>query len=120
MSTTSIREYNKFKNTRVQVDNIFFDSKAEARRYAELRLLERGGKISDLRVHPTYELLPKFRDRDGKVQRAIVYEADFSYTEGPDQVVEDVKGAITRDYAIKAKLFRYKYATLVYRVIKAR
>ena len=33
-----------------QVDGIKFDSLKEARRYQELRLLERAGKIADLRL----------------------------------------------------------------------
>lgn len=120
MSTMSLREYNKFKNTRVQIDNIWFDSLAESRRYQELKLLEHAGAIKALQVHPTYELQPAFKDRDGKKQRAITYVADFSYQEGGDQITEDVKGAVTKDYAIKAKLFRYRYSALVYRVLKVK
>src|SRR5215204_2940741 len=117
MSTISMQEYNKFKNRRVQIDGIFFDSKAEGERYRELRLLEIGKRISVLRVHPTYELQPAFVDRDGKKQRAVNYEADFSYIEAGERVVEDVKGVETPDYKIKAKLFRYRYSALVYRVL---
>lgn len=120
MGITSLREYNKFKNTRVQIDGISFDSKAESRRYQELKLLEHAGQIRALQVHPTYELQSAFKDRDGVRQRAIVYEADFAYIEGADRVVEDVKGMETKDYKIKAKLFRYRYSALVYRVIKVK
>lgn len=74
-----------------------------------LRLLEQAGQITLLRVHPRYELQPAFVDRDGVQQKPIVYVADFSYV-----------GMETKDYKIKAKLFRYRYAALVYRVIKAK
>jgi hypothetical protein len=120
MSNTSVREYNKFRNTRVEVDGYWFDSKAEAARYKDLKLLEQGKEIRLLQVHPRYELQPPFVDNDGKKQRSIVYEADFSYIEGEKRVVEDVKGAVTKDYALKAKLFRYRYSSLVYRVLKVR
>lgn len=108
----------KYGNTRVQADGYAFDSKAECARYHELKLMERAGQIVALQVHPSYELQPAFKDRDGKRQRAICYEADFAYVEGPDRVVEDVKGHETKDYKIKAKLFRYRYSALVYRVLK--
>lgn len=113
LTTTS-----KFKNTRVQEDGYAFDSKAECARYYELKLMQRAGQISALRVHPSYELQPAFKDRDGKHQRAIAYEADFAYIEGNDLVVEDVKGHETKDYKIKAKLFRYRFPVFVYRVLK--
>ena len=55
----------KFGNVRTSVDNITFASKAEARRYQELRLLEKAGeieKMADLRACPMTELLadPKY------------------------------------------------------------
>lgn len=108
----------KYGNKRVQEDGYSFDSKAECARYYQLKLLAKAGQIMGLQVHPAYELLPPFVDRDGKRQRAIYYEADFSYCEGVDTVVEDVKGHETKDYKIKAKLFRYRYSALVYRVLK--
>lgn len=40
--------YNKYKNRKVTVDGIKFDSMKEARRYKELKLLERGGAITGL------------------------------------------------------------------------
>lgn len=109
---------NKYGNKRVQEDGYAFDSKAECARYYQLKLMQRAGHISALQVHPSYELQPAFKDRDGIRQRAICYEADFAYQEGADQVVEDVKGHETKDYKIKAKLFRYRYSALVYRVLK--
>ena len=68
------------------VDNVRFASKAEARRYSELRLLERVGTIADLELQPRFPLVI-----DG--HRLCVYVADFRYLDERGQtVVEDVKG----------------------------
>ena len=45
----------KYRNIKTEVDGIVFDSKAEARRYAELRLLEKANEISDLRLQYPFE-----------------------------------------------------------------
>lgn len=37
--------YNKYRNNKVEYDGIIFDSKKEAQRYAELKLLERRGEL---------------------------------------------------------------------------
>lgn len=84
-----------------------FDSRKEARRYQELKLLERAGKITDLKCQVKFELIPA-QYEDGKcIERAATYYADFVYTEGRQLVVEDVKSEITRkqkDYILKRKL----------------
>ena len=53
--------YNKYKNRKVIVDGIKFDSMKEARRYKELKLLERGRAITDLVLQPKYELIPTIK-----------------------------------------------------------
>lgn len=111
----------KYGNEKVSEDDYTFDSIAELTRYRELKLLAQAGQITLLRVHPSYELQPAFVDRDGKRQRAICYEADFSYVERGDRIVEDVKGGKatqTAAYKMKAKMFRYRYSALIYRVIE--
>ena len=50
---------NKYHNKKVTVDGITFDSVKEARRYSELILLQRAGKIKDLRRQVKFELIPK-------------------------------------------------------------
>ena len=110
----------KYGNKNAIVDNITFDSLAEARRYGELCLLLKAGAISDLRLQPRYELQRGFTDSSGVKQRAITYVADFAYNEGGLRVVEDVKGSITKEYAIKKKLFLYRYFDLTFREIKAK
>lgn len=94
----------KHRNIKTVVDGITFDSKKEARRYKELMLLLQAGKITNLELQKKYELIPKQRKSNGKLELACSYVADFVYIEGGIQVVEDVKGKATRDYIIKRKL----------------
>lgn len=112
-------------NERVTVDGFSFDSKAEARRYQELCLLEAAGQIEDLAVHPLYQLQAAFTDSTGRRHRAIHYEGDFSYTEVLDPqsvqgraVVEDVKGHRTEVFKLKEKLLRFRYPSIELRVIE--
>ena len=94
----------KYRNTKVSVDGILFDSAKEARRYTELKLLQRGGYISDLKLQVPFVLIPSQR-KDGKlIERKCSYIADFVYTENGEQVVEDVKGVRTEVYRLKRKL----------------
>lgn len=72
---------NKYHNCKVMVDGIKFDSKAEARRYAELKLMEDTGHIKELKLQPKFELQPKYKNNKGETIRAITYKADFSYIE---------------------------------------
>lgn len=92
----------KFSNIRTEVDGIEFASKKEARRYGELKLLERAGRITGLKVQPSFPL-----DVNGKP--ICRYVGDFEYqTSAGDRIVEDVKSPITRKhpvYRLKAKLF---------------
>jgi len=111
---------NKYQNHRVKRGELTFDSKAEAERYARLMAYQDAGHISDLQVHPTYELFPAFTDRTGKRQRAITYEADFSYTQNGMLIVEDIKGALTEAFKLKQKIFLARYPEMDLRVIKAK
>lgn len=46
----------KFRNVITELDGFKFASKKEARRYGELRMLERAGKLSDLKIQPAFPL----------------------------------------------------------------
>lgn len=104
---------NKYGNSKIEYDVHTFDSLREKRRYAELKLLERAGKIKDLELQKKFELIPSQYEGEGKqrrcVERAVTYLADFTYydNEKQCQVVEDTKGMRTKDYIIKRKLMRY-------------
>lgn len=111
---------NKYHSRKVELDGLKFDSKKEAKRYRELILLERAGKIKDLQTQVKYELIPSQRDISGRViERAVIYIADFVYTDISTPVhrliVEDIKGyrntkgGAYAHYAIKRKLMLYRY-----------
>ena len=104
----------KYHAKKTVVNGITFDSKKEAKRYAELKLLERGGAIKDLRRQVRYELIPAF-DCDGKHYRPTSYVADFVYTDCKTgaEVVEDCKGFRTDVYKIKAKLFAHRFGVSI-------
>ena len=108
----------KYRNVITYIDGHKFDSKAEARRYQQLVLLQRAGVISGLKLQPPFELQAKFRGTDGKMVRAITYIADFQYNENGRVVVEDVKGKQTDVFKIKKKLFNEVYPHLELRLTK--
>ena len=92
----------KYLNRKTVVDGVTFDSAAEARRYGELKLLERAGQITGLELQPSFRLV---------VNNCLIctYKADFRYvTDTPHVrglvVVEDVKGMKTPVYRLKKKL----------------
>jgi len=101
--------YNKFGNHKTEVDGIVFDSSREAKRYIELKLLQRGGAISGLELQPVFVLQEPF-EHGGIKYRAIKYIADFQYIEQNKTVVEDSKGySKIKEYLIKKKMLLYKY-----------
>ncbi|MBP3267601.1 MAG: DUF1064 domain-containing protein [Ruminococcus sp.] len=112
----------KYQNHKIEVDGHTFDSKREARRYKELKLLEQAGEISDLQMQVKFVLIPAQREPDtvgkrggihkGKLlERECDYFADFVYTENStgQKVVEDTKGMRTTEYVIKRKLMLYTH-----------
>lgn len=109
---------NKYRNKKIMIDEIKFDSIAEGRRYKELKLLEKAGKISDLELQPKFELQEKYTNAKGEHVRAITYKADFCYIENEKIIVEDVKGMETKEFKLKKKLFEYKYKDVEFRLIK--
>lgn len=110
----------KYRCCKITIDGITFDSKKEAGRYQQLKLLERTGKIGDLRRQVEFELIPaQFehpfsmtkRGRGKCLERKCSYIADFVYKipifehgEPFLTVVEDTKGYKTPEYIIKRKL----------------
>ncbi|MBQ6264915.1 MAG: DUF1064 domain-containing protein [Clostridia bacterium] len=118
------RQTSKYKAQKVVVDGITFDSKKEANRYAELKILEKKGEISGLILQPSFVLIPtqyEFFERYGKngarlkdgrkrIEKQCVYRADFAYIDRNGQkVVEDVKGVKTEVYKIKKKLMFFNF-----------
>ena len=91
---------------KTRVDGYLFDSKMEARRYEQLKLLERAKTIERLAVHPKWEInLDKTWICD--------VEMDFSYMENGKVVIEDVKGHDNVLSKLKRRLFEAKYGLQV-------
>ena len=109
---------NKYRAVKANIDGFTFDSKAEAQYYIALRWQAENGEISNLQVHPRYELLHAFV-HNGKRIAGIYYEADFSYTQDGKQVVVDVKGMRTDVYRLKIKFFLDKYPDIDFQEVKA-
>lgn len=90
-----------------------FDSKKEARRAEELRMMEKAGIIRNLRYQVPYLLQEAFRGKDGVWNRKIEYVADFVYEDRLQadwiEIVEDAKGFKHEVYRIKKKLLLHKY-----------
>ena len=105
MGTTTKNKYGARQLT--APDGQKFDSVKEYHRWGCLRLLERAGKIKDLKRQVKYVLIPAQRDKTGKViEREMSYIADFEYfdlSKGA-KVTEDCKGYKTDVYKIKKKL----------------
>jgi len=93
---------NKYSAVKTEIDGIVFASKKEARRYQELKLLQKAKKIHML------ELQPKFPIVINKV-KVCTYIADFEYMENGFRIIEDVKGMKTPVYRLKKKLVQAVY-----------
>lgn len=102
----------KYGAKKIVVDNIRFDSKAEAKYYMYLKSEKQAGRIADIKLQPEFKLLPTFR-KNGTTFRSIVYIADFlvTYPDGRQEVI-DVKGYRTSEFNMKRKLFEHKYPEL--------
>lgn len=88
------RKRTKYGAVKTTVDGITFDSKREANRWCELKLLERAGKITNLARQVEYPLWASNQKLVG------CYIADFAYTENGSLVVEDVKSPATAKNAL--------------------
>lgn len=100
----------KYKAKAVYACGMRFASKAEFRRYEELKMMERAGLISNLEAQKPYVLIDK-----SKYGRAIKYIADYVYQEGGKLVVEDVKSEPTKTplYKLKKRLMAERYGIII-------
>lgn len=92
----------KYRNRKVTLDGIEFDSAKESRRWVELKAMQQAGLIKDLRTQYSVKCV---------VNGVFVCEwiADFVYTDikACKTVLEDVKSEVTRKlpvYQLKKKL----------------
>lgn len=129
------RSYSKYRAKKVTVDGIDFDSQKEANRYQELKLLEKDGKIKNLKLQVPFVLVPtQFeeiviytpkRHKEKKVKKVVErmaqYFADFTYyDENGNYVVEDAKGyrgSVAYElFKLKKKLMLKEYGIKVVEV----
>lgn len=123
------RKYNNVPDNRTVNGRVIrFDSKREASRYDELRLLLAAGKIRNLQLQPEYTLQEAFTTPEGERVKALRYRADFSYEKWGTEpvpeisqgtfrevwlpVIEDVKGVRTKVSLMKRKLMQEKGYTI--------
>lgn len=99
----------KYGNIKADIGGSKIDSRGEAKRFAELQLLEKLGEIRELNRQVKYDLCGA---GGTKVCRIIV---DFTYWEGNQFVAEDFKGMETKDFLIKEKLFKDNYPGVEFR-----
>lgn len=137
LAARKVAKPSKYGNRKVTIDGITFHSAHEGRCYSRLKLRERAGEIRGLRLQPSYDLIvggvlicryvadfeyeergpPRRSWRDTVVASALPPRDDFDPPECPScipedswtLVTEDAKGARTKDYVIKAKLFAVLY-----------
>lgn len=80
---------NKYFAKKTTIDGITFHSKKEGKRYSDLKLLEKAGKIQDLNMQSVFKL-----HAGAKKELLGKYILDFTYVDIKTlkYVVEDVKG----------------------------
>ena len=106
------KKRSKYRNEKTRVDGITFDSKAEAQRYGELKVLQTAGEVQWFIRQPRFLLQEGF-EKDGITFGKIEYIADFLICWADGSItVEDVKGMRTREYRMKRQMFEKRYPTL--------
>ncbi len=120
---------NKYRNKKVELDGILFDSKKESAIYLDLKRAKATGEIKDFERQKEYTLIPAqyefepYTDKKGRtvdkakcVERACTYKADFvvTYPDGEVSVI-DCKGArgLDQKYGIKRKLMRHVHGIAI-------
>lgn len=124
----------KYGNKKAVLGNLSFDSTREMQRYICLKDAEAKGIISNLELHPEFELIPKITEQvtvhlktkdkvvDKFVQHPITYTADFAYMKDGVKVVEDVKISpkmLPKEFILKVKMMRYFHNISVRMVFNA-
>ena len=106
------KKSSKFGAKKTVVDGITFDSKWESERYGQLKAMERGGIVTDLKLQVKYDIVIN----DIKICK---YIADFVYKEESSdgkirEIVEDAKGFETPEFKLKKKLMKAVHGIDIY------
>ena len=107
----------KYHNKKVVRDGEKYDSRKEYLRHCELKYLEKGGYISDLRRQVKYVLIPSQKENGKCIERECSYYADFTYYKDGELIAEDAKGMETKEFKIKKKLMLKRFGLIV-KVVK--
>jgi predicted nuclease of restriction endonuclease-like RecB superfamily len=100
----------KYHNMKISVDGIHFDSKAEAERYKELKMLKAAGEIKGFNIQPSFVLM-----------NGIRYRPDFIICDKEGNIyVEDVKGFETKEFIIKKRMWQQLYPWMDLIIVKKR
>jgi predicted nuclease of restriction endonuclease-like RecB superfamily len=97
----------KYKNVKIKIDGIQFDSKDEAEFYLMIKRFEHKGDTKLISVHPSVYM----------TAARILYKPDFLIEENGRKVYIDVKGFVTPEFALKLRLWRY-YGAGTLRVVQ--
>lgn len=94
----------KYKNIPTIINGEKFDSRGEARRWQDLRLMEKAGEITNLTRQVKYDMVVNG-------VKICTFVPDFEYTKGGQLVTEDFKSkaTMTPTFRLKAKLFKALY-----------
>lgn len=101
----------KYQNKTAYFGTKKFDSIKERNVYLSLLDKVKRGEIWDLKTQVKFELQPHYKNKSGKMERAITYIADFTYYDNNGFHVIDAKSEITRKdkvYRIKKKMLGYQ------------
>jgi len=113
------RSMNKYRAVAVTIDGIRFASRAEARRFENLRYLERAAQISQLEAHPTFDLLAW--SADGPVKVGVLTPDARYVTQDGEVVIEDVKNPATAaetSYRLRKRMFEANTGLVLTEVLK--
>lgn len=93
----------KYRNEKTVVDGRTFDSRREASRYKDLRLMEKAEEITSLRLQERFPIIVCREE-------ICIYVADFYYQRKDGVwIIEDSKGVRTPIYKLKKKLVEAIY-----------
>ena len=121
----------KYKNKKIEIDGIKFDSTKEGKRYLVLKQALYDGKIQDLKLQVKYELIPSIKEeyvehlktkdkvKTRTLQLPITYTCDFQYMKDGELIIEDIKASpklLPKEFVIKEKLMFWKYRIKIKKV----
>lgn len=110
----------KYNNEKTTIDGITFDSRLEAERFQQLRLLEKAEEIEALQLQVEFQILTGWTNPDtGERIRSKHYVADFVYydKQSGKWIIEDTKGMETSDFRLKWDFMKTLYRDFEFRKV---